>query len=181
MDVIESLDRTFQHAHGVIAGVRPDQYDDPTPCAEWSVRNVLEHMIGVVDGIGTAASGRQGGGRFELGADPAAQFEQAAKAALAAWRAPGVLDREIDGGPGPMPGRMLASINLLDTATHTWDLAAASGQPTTLPDDIAEPAMEVSRQIVSPELRAGRFGPEVAAPEGAGPTERLVAFLGRTP
>ena len=56
---------------------------------------------------------------------------------MAGWRTPGMLDRIIDGGPSPMPGSALASINLLDTATHTWDLATATGQPQALPDEIA--------------------------------------------
>ena len=43
MDLIESLDHTFQHAHGVIGNVRPDQYDNTTPCEEWTVRDLLEH------------------------------------------------------------------------------------------------------------------------------------------
>ena len=100
---------------------------------------------------------------------------------MTAWRAPGVLDKVVEFGPGPMPGRVLAGINLLDTATHTWDLATATGQPATLPDDVALAALEASKTIVSPELRQGRFGPEVAPPDGCDATERLVAFLGRTP
>ena len=72
-----------------------------------------------------------------------------------------------------------ASINLLDTATHSCDLAVATGQPATLPDDVARAALEASRSIVSPEIRAGRFHPEHAAPDGADATTRLVAFLGR--
>ena len=74
-----------------------------------------------------------------------------------------------------------SGINLLDTATHTWDLATATGQPAALPQDVAETAVEECQAIVSPELRVGRFGPEVAAPAGADATTRLVAFLGRTP
>lgn len=80
-----------------------------------------------------------------------------------------------------MPGRVLASINLLDTATHTWDLATATGQPSALPDEVANAALEAGLATISPDIRPGRFGPEVAAPVGAGPTERLVAFLGRIP
>ncbi len=95
--------------------------------------------------------------------------------------APGALDQIVDGGPGPMPGRVLAGINLLDTATHSWDLAMATGQPTELPDDVAEAALEAAHMIVSDELRAGRFGPEVTAPKSADATTQLVAFLGRTP
>jgi uncharacterized protein (TIGR03086 family) len=180
MDLIDALDRTFARAHDVVAGVRPDQYDDATPCAEWNVRDLLEHMIGVVDSLGAAASGRTPE-PFSLGDDPAAQLRTAASTAMAGWRTPGVLDRTIDSGAGPMPGRALASINMLDTATHTWDLATATGQPQALPDDIAATALDASRLIITDALRPGRFGPEVPAPAGASPTEALVAFLGRTP
>jgi uncharacterized protein (TIGR03086 family) len=180
MDIIGSLDETFHHAHQVIGGVGSEQYGDTTPCPEWTVRELLEHMIGVVAGLGAAAAGSPRE-RFELASDPAAQFDAAAAAALAAWRTPGVLDRVIDAGPGPMPGRLLASINLLDTATHTWDLARATGQPAGLPDDVAIAALEASMTTISPEVRKGRFGPEVAVPADADPTDRLVAFLGRTP
>jgi uncharacterized protein (TIGR03086 family) len=180
MDLVDALDRTLAHAHDVVAGVRPDQYDDKTPCTEWTVRDLLEHMIGVVDGLGAAASGRAPQ-PFTLGVDPAAQLDAAATSAMVGWRTPGVLDQVVDAGPGPMPGRALASINLLDTATHTWDLATATGQPSALPDDVATAALEASHAIVNDELRPGRFGPEVPAPAGATPTEALVAFLGRTP
>jgi uncharacterized protein (TIGR03086 family) len=181
VELIDSLDRTFGHAHAVIADVRPDQHDRPTPCEEWTVRDLLGHMIGVVAGIGAAAAGIPPAERpaFELAADPAAQFQTAATAALGAWRAPGILDRVVDGGAGPMPGRVLAGINLLDTATHTWDLAIATDQPATLPPDVAEAALDVSLRTISPEIRPGRFGPELTPAEGAGPTEQLVAFLGR--
>jgi uncharacterized protein (TIGR03086 family) len=180
MELIDALDRTFVHAHDVVASVRPDQYDHTTPCDEWTVRDLLEHMIGVVDGLGAAASGGSPE-PFTLGADPAAQLCEASTSAMAGWRTPGVLDRIVDAGPGPMPGRALASINLLDTATHTWDLAVATGQPSALPDDLATAALEASHAIVNAELRPGRFGPEVPVPAGATSTDALVAFLGRTP
>ena len=180
MELIDSLGQTFTHARGVIANVTQAQYAATTPCEEWTVRDLLEHMIGVVAGLGAAAGGQPSAG-FVLAADPAAQFHEAARRALAAWDTPGVMDRIIDAGAGPMPGRALASINLLDTATHTWDLATATGQPTQLPDVVAAAAMEASRMIVTAELRPGRFGPEVPVPDAASATQHLVAFLGRTP
>ena len=180
MDPAASLEHTFQHTHKVIANVRPDQYDLATPCTEWTVRDLMEHMIGVVSGLGAAAAGREPT-PFALGDDPAAQFDGAAEEALAAWRADGIMDKVIDAGPAPMPGRVLAGINLLDTATHTWDLATATGQDPSLPDDVAEAAYEASTTIIAPEIRPGRFAPEVPAPSDADPTERLVAFLGRVP
>src|SRR5687768_458468 len=113
MDVVQSLEQTFTHTQGVIAGVRPEQHGDKTPCQEWTVHDLLEHMVGVVAGLGAAASGRPPA-EFVLAADPSAQFERAAADAVTAWRTPGVLDRVVDAGPGPMPGHVLASINLLD-------------------------------------------------------------------
>jgi uncharacterized protein (TIGR03086 family) len=180
MEPIEPLDRTFQHAQRVIAGITPDQYDNPTPCSEWNVRQVLEHAMGVVAGMGQALAGSQPS-EFVLANDPGAQFEQIAAETIAAWRTDGVLDQVVHLGAGPMPGRVYANINLLDTATHSWDLAVATGQDASLPDDVAIAAYEASQMIVSPEIRQGRFGPEVAAPDDADPTQRLVAFLGRMP
>jgi uncharacterized protein (TIGR03086 family) len=180
MDSATSLEHTFEHTRKVIGNVRPDQYELATPCTEWNVRRLMEHLIGVVSGLGAAAAGRQPT-PFELGDDPAAQFGDAADEALVAWRADGVMDKIVDGGAGPMPGSVLAGINLLDTATHTWDLATATGQDPSLPDDVAEAAYQASQMIVAPELRPGRFDPEVPAPDDADPTQRLVAFLGRVP
>jgi uncharacterized protein (TIGR03086 family) len=180
VDVTAALEQTFTHTSGVLAGVQADQLDDPTPCREWTVRQLLEHMIGVVAGLGSAAAGKPPA-EFVLGADPAAQFDEAATAALAAWRTPGVLDGIVDIPAGSMPGHVVAGINLLDTATHTWDLATATGQPAELPEPVATAALEASEQIVSPEIRTGRFGPEQPVPAGASTTARLVAFLGRTP
>ena len=180
MDVIDALEETFRHTQGVIGGIRVEQYGDKTPCTEWTVHDLLEHMIGVVAGLGAAAAGEPRS-PFQLGDDPSNQFALAAASAMAAWRRPGVLDRVIDAGPGPMPGRALASINLLDTATHSWDLAAATGQPRESPAPVVAAAISASRAIVTDELRAGRFAAEQTAADDATPTEQLIAFLGRTP
>jgi len=178
MDLLDALAQTFDHTHRVIGNVRADQWENPTPCPEWTVRDLLAHTIGVVATLGAAASGTAPTS-FVLGVDPAAQFHEAATATLAAWRVPGVLDTVVPIAAGPMPGRAVAGINLLDTATHAWDIAVASGQPAQLPHDVAQAALAESRAIIAPETRVGRFAGEVAAPPGAGPTERLVAFLGR--
>jgi uncharacterized protein (TIGR03086 family) len=182
MELVDALDQTFDHAHKVIAGVQPEQYDLRTPCEDWAVRDLLTHQVGVVSAMAATTAGTpKHADAFELGDDPAAQFRAAADAALEGWRKPGMLEQTIDGGPGPMPGRVLAGINLLDTATHTWDLASATGQSTDLPPAVAEAALEASHQIVNEQLRPGRFGPPLDVGTDASATDRLVAFLGRRP
>ena len=184
MELVDALDQTFDHAYKVIAGVQPAQYGDPTPCEEWNVQQLLTHVVGVVTMMGEATASGQAqrpAGSMALADDPAAQFRAAADAALAGWRKPGIMDETINAGPGPMPGRALAGINLLDTATHSWDLARATGQSSELPPAVAEAALEAGHQIVKAPIREGRFGPELEAPPGCGPTDRLVAYLGRQP
>ena len=99
MEPIEPLDRTFRHAQRVIAGITPNQYDNVTPCSEWNVRQVLEHTMGVVAGMGQALVGAQRT-EFVLADDPGHQFEQIASDAIAAWRADGVLDQVVNFGAG---------------------------------------------------------------------------------
>ena len=184
MQLVDALDQTFDHAHKVISGVRPEQYADPTPCEEWNVQQLLTHVVGVTTVMGEATAAGKADRRPDsvaLSDDPAAQFRTAADAALAGWRKPGIMDETINAGPGHMPGRVLAGINLLDTATHSWDLARATGQSEDLPPAVAEAALEASHQIVDDQLRPGRFGPELDAPEGCTSTDRLVTFLGRQP
>lgn len=76
---------------------------------------------------------------------------------------------------------MSRHLNLLDTATHTWDLATACDLPSALDDDVAAFTLEVARRTIAPQIRPGRFADEVVAVAGADPTSQLVAFLGRKP
>ena len=183
MDLISALAQTFDHTHGVIAGVRPEQLGNPTPCSEWDVRGLLSHALGVVAGIGSAVGGEAPGApdSFVLDDDAAAQFRALADRTLAAWTAAG-LDGETNIGAGPMPRQAAISINLLDTATHSWDIARATGQPEALPADLAAVVLGLCTQIVTDEVRGfAGFDPAVAVADDADPTTQLVAFLGRRP
>jgi len=184
MELVDGLDQAFDHTHQVISGIRPEQMADPTPCSEWDVRALLTHVVGVATNLGAAAKGQAPAGSpndLPLSDDPAAQYRAAADAALDGFRAPGALEKTMDAGPGPLPGSAYAGILLLDTATHSWDLAQATGQESALDPACARLALDAARQIVNPDLRPGRFGPEVPVGDDAGPTEQLVAFLGRQP
>lgn len=184
MDLLTALAETFDHTHGVIAGVRADQLANATPCREWDVEALLGHAIGVVAGIGSAVRGDAppaDGAAFVLAADPANQFRTLADSTLAAWRAAD-LSGEMNIGAGPMPATAALSINLLDTSTHAWDIARATGQPENLPEELAGVVLEVGHGVVSDEVRGfAGFDPAIAVAEHASSTEKLVAFLGRQP
>jgi len=184
MDHLEALAQTFDHTSKVVSGVSDDQLANPTPCREWDVRTLLTHMTGVVANMGRGAGGEAllpDVREYPLRADRSAQFSAEADKALAAWTARGV-EGDVNIGAGPMPVMVGMSINLLDTATHSWDIARATDQQADLPDDLAAFVLEAARGVVNDQIRTPeRFGAVVTVPPDASPTAQLVAFLGRQP
>ncbi len=184
MELLEVLSQTFDHTTKVVAGVRADQLDSPTPCRDWKVRELLAHTIGVVMNMGRGAGGAElldSVNAVPLADDHGAQFRTEAARTLAAWIAHGP-EGEVDIGAGPMPVSAGLSINVLDTATHAWDIARATGQTPDLPDALATSVLAVSHRVVSNEIRAfAGFDPAIALADNASPTDQLVAFLGRRP
>jgi uncharacterized protein (TIGR03086 family) len=81
-----------------------------------------------------------------------------------------------------MAAQAAIALNLVDTSTHAWDIARATGQGGTLHDELAATVLAAARTIVNDQLRAQvGFDPPVAVPAGAGPMDQLVAFLGCQP
>ena len=182
MELLDALSRTFDHTGAIVAGIRDDQLATPTPCSDWDVQALLEHTLGVVNNMGNGAAGDPVvPGPATLASDRAAQFRAAADKALAAFRGHEMTD-VVDIGAGPMPVRNAVGINVLDTATHAWDMARATGQPADLPDDLAGTVLSLSKSLVSDAARSKRgFNPPVTVPSDASPTAQMVAFLGRQP
>jgi uncharacterized protein (TIGR03086 family) len=116
-----------------------------------------------------------------LESDLAAQFRAEADRTLAAWKTRG-LDGEVNIGAGPMPVVAALSVNLVDTTTHTWDLARATAQDPSLPDDLAATVLAVGQGFITDDLRAWvGIDPAITVSADASPTDQLVAFLGRQP
>jgi uncharacterized protein (TIGR03086 family) len=187
MDVPALLEESIASTGKVVAGVRPDQLGDSTPCAQWDVRMLLNHVIGVAGAFSHVGEGTpinppdpsvdtfEGNGYAEA-------YDSATARLLDAWRRPAALDTTVVLRIGELPGTAAASINFVDVLVHGWDLARATGQDVVLPPHLAEPALQFSRGLVNDQLRhAGAFGPEISVAENAAVGDRLVAFLGRSP
>jgi uncharacterized protein (TIGR03086 family) len=163
----------------VIAGITPDQLDRPTPCAEFTVRGVLEHMVGGATMFAAAYRG-------ETAPDPEVDDVLGAigptlEGLGAAMSAPGALDRTIAAPFGEVPGDAFARFVVLDGLVHGWDLATATDQPYDPPEELVVAAETFARGQLDP-LRDGQtFADAVEAPAGATPIERLVAYTGRRP
>jgi len=140
--------------------------------------------MGVLANCGRGAGGDEllpDGNAIPLDTDLGGQFRAEADRALAAWKAC-PLDGEVNIGAGPMPARAALSVNLLDTTAHSWDVARATGQDPTLPDELATTVLAVAQGFVTDDLRArAGFDPAIPVPTDAAPTDQFVAFLGRQP
>jgi len=170
----------------IVAGVRPEHIALPTPCRDWDVRLLLNHIIGgnqmfadVARGATVVASGEMDD---HTRPDPGTNYLASAESVIAAWSEPGVMDRRCRMPFGDIPASAAVSIHFLDLVVHGWDLARATGQDTAIDADLAAEALDISHDLLSPELRqSGAFGPEIPASAEDPLHERLVAFMGRRP
>jgi uncharacterized protein (TIGR03086 family) len=187
MEPAAAIQRVAQQTSQIVDGISPDQLSLPTPCAEWTVRDVINHIT--AGGIIFATCVEQGSMPDEamgalvtgdnLGDDYRRAFRAAANRALAAFSTPGAAEKIVKLPFGEMPAGVALNLAVFDLMTHGADLAYATGQRIE-DEDLLQTALGVGQQMVGPELRAaGLFGPEQPAPAGASTMERLLAFAGR--
>ena len=178
MDPITQLHQLGPHLGAVVAGITPDQLDNPTPCREFTVRGVLEHMI--TGATAFAAAYRGEAPPDPVLTEPLASFGAAMDDLAAAVTAPGALDRTVQAPFGAVPGDTFARFVVLDGLVHGWDLATATDQTYRPPDELVAAADAFARRTID-QLRDGQtFAAAVEPAAGASPIERLASYTGRS-
>src|ERR1019366_7520737 len=179
---IEQFSEALTAVGDLIEGVREEQWSAPTPCTDWTVRALVNHLIGMnlvfVSLLGDQAPPERGADR--TGNDPAASYRESASALIVAFNRPGVLERTFHGPLGSATGMDRLQIRLYDLLAHGWDLAHAIDQPVTLPQDLAEQSLAFAQIQLSSQPRAGRFDLARDISNDAPAIDRLAAFLGRS-
>lgn len=162
----------------VADGVRAEQWSNPTPCAEWDGRAVVEHVIGfheflLLRPLGVRAHRPKG--------DPAARWRATADALFGTLEVDGALDRSTDlpGGGQSSPRTMLAALTT-DVLVHTWDLAVAAGIDPALDAGLCERALAALGDRDSGGADQ-LVGPAIAVAADSPLADRLVARYGRDP
>ncbi len=173
-DPIQIYDTATRGARSIIAGVKPDQMNLPTPCADWDVAALIDHMVRAQTGSASTVSGSQ----VAAGATPLESFDVAVSAALTALKSPGGLDKKVQGRQGEVPAAQVMSGACMDVTVHTWDLAKATGQDTRLDPAVVEFIMPIVEGIA----QRGP-GPAFAAPKdpaaNASLQDKMIALTGR--
>ncbi|MEA2685744.1 MAG: hypothetical protein QOE93_939 [Actinomycetota bacterium] len=187
----------------VIASVRPDQLDDPTPCPEFDVRTLVGHLVGVLERVTLMGRGEnpfQAPDKVTGLADDAwlAAWSDAAQRVVEAWADDASLARIVHLPWAQESGALTLASYTNEITVHTWDLATATGQtPTWDPEVVAtawesfrgmpgegRPAMfaEVMAAMPEPYRSAGDpWADAVPVPDDAPLIDRLVAWNGRRP
>ncbi|MGO1055278.1 TIGR03086 family metal-binding protein [Crossiella sp. CA198] len=183
-----------QHRRAVLDSVtavnriKPTDLGRPTPCADWTVADLLAHMTVQHHGFAAAAEGDGANPAVwqvrPLGPDPVAEYRDAAERVLAAFAAEGALERDFalaEFGV-TVPGRRAVGFHLIDYVVHGWDVARALGDSYRLAPELAEVALGIALAVPDDESRGkpgAPFGPGLPG-EGTA-LDRILLALGRSP
>jgi uncharacterized protein (TIGR03086 family) len=182
--------RVLDETQRVVDGIEPSQLVRPTPCSDWDVRAVLNHVTGGADMFATCVNDgsitddrlMQLVGGDNLGDDYKGSFKSAASRAITAFEQPDVADRMVTLPFGQMPAGVALRIAIFDVSVHTLDLARGSGQDIEIDPDVLAIALEVGKEMIGPDLRgSGLFDAEVSVPDDAPLADKVLAFAGRQP
>jgi uncharacterized protein (TIGR03086 family) len=164
-----------------LAGVPAGRWDAPSPCPDWTAREVAAHVVLTHRRVLAMAGGPE---PVEVGADDdlGVAWEEASDALLGAVSDPEVRDRVVTARFGDMPfGDIVSRMVCADTLIHTWDLARAVGEDERLdPESVTHVATFLATAgdaVRSP----GGFGPALEPPAGADEQTRLICLAGRAP
>src|SRR3954451_11834386 len=167
----------------LVAGLTPENLSLPTPCDGWDLGTLLTHMT--VQHRGFAAAGADPsrwemppGGRIP---DLVRAYAASAELVLAAFAAPGVLDREFalpEISPSrTFPGRVAIGFHLVDYVVHGWDVATAAGLPFAFPSSVLQATLPLARAVPDGPLRlapGAAFAPALSVPVDADPLTEIL-------
>lgn len=174
MDVLELHRRSADRFRMCLDGVTADQWGHPTPCTEWDVRALVDHVVGNHARLAHRLHGEHAAPGIEAG------WPAVCSAVHTGLARPDVLTREV---PSPFGGRAsvadLARVLAVDLTVHTWDLARAVGADDDLDPDVVAAVLPLVEQLHPVLAATGKFGSTVEVPGGADAQRRLLGLLGR--
>ena len=182
-EIAELLDGAARRSHPVVRGVRESALGAPTPCEEYDVRDLLNHLFHVV--VGFQALAAKETADFSTTPDYLAdgdwrdRFEKETALLTRAWSAPGALEG-VSQGMG-LPQRTVGEMVLGDLTVHSWDLARATGADFA-PYEPSLPVLQEGLAGLAPTARKMNvFGEPFPVPASATPFEQILALTGRDP
>ena len=178
------LSQALQSTLAILVKVRPGDLAAPTPCASWDVRALVNHFTGTALWWAAMVAGEEAAAEADyVAGDFVAAYEKSSRIMVAAFAAEGALDKTVRLPFGEFPGAVLRDLAATEQFIHGWDLARAIGLAADLDPVFADHLLGRATRLITDAYRGpdgqAFFGPATEAPAGAGPADRLAAFLGR--
>lgn len=185
----ELIGRAAAQTIEVARSITTDQLDAPTPCRDYSARQVISHLLLWAPSLAGAA-------RKEAVAPPAAsdrevdltdgdwsaRLEADLSRLATAWSDPAAWEGETQlGGPDAMPAAMIGGMVCTELVIHGWDLARATDQKPEWDEEVVAFAYRELVATAGQGREMGVYGPEVAVPEAASTLDRALGLSGRDP
>jgi uncharacterized protein (TIGR03086 family) len=186
MDVPGLYERAQDAFGRTVHGVAEGQWSAGTPCTDWDVRTLVNHVIGEIKWAVPLFAGRtiaEVGDQFDgdlLGARPVDAWDAAAPAAVQAVRETGAMDRTVHLSFGDFPGSEYAMQLIADLVVHGWDLATATGQDATIDAELVEVVGNWFSGVAAGYREAGAVAPAPAVSPDANAQTVLLAEFGRS-
>jgi uncharacterized protein (TIGR03086 family) len=187
MDLLDAHGRAIEVFEHATHKVGLTDWDSPTPCADWSVRDLVNHIVtgqlwvpDLLAGHTVAEVGDKYAGD-QLHDDPPDAWTEASGAARGAFLQPGALDRTVHLSFGDIDGREYCWLLTTDLAVHGWDLATALGADAGIDDELATTLLGYVEPKADSWSGSGAFGKPVPVSDDADPVTRLIGLLGRRP
>lgn len=185
MTLVDLFGRAVGEFDARVGRVENDQWHEPTPCTEWDVHMLVNHVVNEARWVKPLLEGKtleDVGNSLDgdlLGDDPAGAWERARDEELAAVGQLDSLDKKVHVSWGQIPASEYLSQVLLDHLVHGWDLARATGGDETLDPEAVGFCLDSVRPMEEMLRGSGVYGDKVEVPEGAGPQAELLGLLGR--
>ena len=168
-----------------IAGIQAGQLESPTPCTEWTLRQLLNHMVygtAWIEDIFDGKTVEEVGDKFDgdlLGDDPLAAYDAAVRSATAALGRPGVMEFTCHLRRGDATGAQYATSMFTDIFIHGWDIAIATGQAPMLDQELVAACYAIVEPNSERYANSPAFGTPIEVPADAGLQAKLLGMLGR--
>ncbi|HWD51760.1 MAG TPA: TIGR03086 family metal-binding protein [Acidimicrobiales bacterium] len=186
MDQIELLEGVLTKTGKVVADVAQPRLASATPCDDYTVQQLMDHIVGWVQVFEAGCNGRTFEGdpsAYVGGPDAADEFARLAASLVAGWKEYG-FDREVQISSGSMmPATMVFNMTVMEYMAHGWDLASATGQPNPYSEAEAAEVLARAKTTLPPEYQGEgmAFGAVVPVAADAPAIDQLIGFLGRDP
>jgi len=181
------LEQAVSYALASVGQVTPRLLPLATPCEGWDLRTLLLH---VSDSLGVLAEAMRVG-HIALSpppapepaaeADPLPCLRRRARDLLGACAAAGAEDRLVAIADRELTASMVTAAGAIEIAVHGWDISVACGTRRPVPPALAAALLPLAPLLIPRAARSGLFADPVPVPVPAGPSDRLIAFLGRPP